>query len=279
MRLLRKAYYLLRPGQRRIARRLFYLPTDTLDTLLSRRPPLVPPKGKIFTGQGDFVTAGSDLLANIKNSCGLQPHHHVLDIGCGIGRMARPLTGFLSGKGKYEGFDVVSDGIDWCKNAYVKHQNFRFLHIPLQNDLYNLDTPAKAEHFTFPYDDGAFDLVMLISVFTHMQPGEVKRYIAEIARVLKPGRFCFATFFLITPHSEAYLSASPEPFFPHRDGDFFLHDSHVRNANIAYRMSFVSEALAVNNLSIIKHHEGWWAGKTKDACMNFQDVLVIRKPA
>lgn len=277
MKLLRKAYYFLRPGQRRVARRLFYLPADFLDRLLSRRQPLVPPKGKIFTGQGDFVSAGNDLLAHIKDNCELQPHHRVLDIGCGIGRMARPLTDFLSEKGKYEGFDVVSDGIEWCKKAYAKYKNFRFQYIPLQNDLYNLDTDKSAENFTFPYDDGSFDLVMLISVFTHMQPDEVKRYVSEIARVLKPGGFCFTTFFLITPYSEEYLSASPEPFFPYREKDYFLHDSRVKNANIAYRMSFISEALALSNLSIDKHHEGWWAGKTSDACMNFQDVLVIRK--
>ena len=37
----------------------------------------------------------------------LSPDHRVLDIGCGTGRMAIPLTSFLSKKGSYEGFDIV----------------------------------------------------------------------------------------------------------------------------------------------------------------------------
>ena len=41
---------------------------------------------------------------------GLKPDHHVLDVGCGIGRMALPLTTFLSAGGEYREFDPVGKG-------------------------------------------------------------------------------------------------------------------------------------------------------------------------
>lgn len=245
--------------------------------VFNRRPELVPPKGLIFTGQGDFVTAGNELLQNLINTCNLHKEHHVLDIGCGIGRVARPLTGYLNHKGRYEGFDVVPDGINWCKKHYKKHTNFNFKYIPLENDLYNLDSNEQAAQFSFPYDDENFDIVVLTSVFTHMQPEEVKNYLNEIARVLKPGGRCFATFFVINESSESYLDNSPNPFFPHRHGNYFLHNNRVKNANIAYRVSFIAETANKAGLKMQQFHEGWWAGRSNDECMNFQDVIVFER--
>lgn len=277
MSVFRKAYYSLGPVQRRLARRLFFLPADLVDSVTGKRNPLVPPRGKIFTGKGDFVSAGDELLGNIISTCNLEPGYHVLDIGCGIGRLARPLTGFLDEKGSYEGFDIVKDGVEWCKKHYQNYSNFNFTHIALKNDLYNLASNAGADKFAFPYPGSAFDLAALISVFTHMQPGEVENYLHEIGRVLKPGGHCFATFFLITRNSEKYLDNIHKPFFPYRHDNFFLHSKKVKNANIAFRYEYISKLAVRAGLSIKYHNEGWWAGKAKDACMNFQDVLVIVK--
>ncbi len=274
---MREFYYLLGPKQRRMARRLFYLPVDLFDSMLKRRPPLVPPKGMIFTGQGNFVAAGDILLNNLITCCNLQPENHVLDVGCGIGRIARPLVFFLNEKGRYEGFDVVENGIKWCKKHYSPFQNFSFKYIPLINDLYNLDNHQRAENFVFPYDDNSFDLVVLTSVFTHMQAGEVKNYMHQINRVLRPGGRCFATFFLITDKSENYLNKSPSPFFPYREKDFFLHNKRVKNANIAYRIEFIRDVSQEAGLKMSELHEGWWAGRSQTQGLNFQDMIVFKK--
>lgn len=277
MNLLRKIYYSLGPRQRRQARRLFYLPKDIFDTLLKRRPPLVPPKGKIFIGQGDFTATGETLMQHVIETCALKPDQHVLDIGCGIGRLARPLTIFLNEKGSYEGFDVVEEGINWCKKNYQGHPNFNFQYIPLRNDLYNLDTEQSADLFTFPYQNHSFDVVVLTSVFTHMQMEEVKNYIAEIERVLKPGGHCFATFFIINKKTETYLDKSSNPFFPYRFKHYFLHDPKVKDANIAYRHEVIEEMATAAKLSLDQFYPGWWAGKTEKSSKNFQDVIVMRK--
>ncbi|MCK7528937.1 MAG: class I SAM-dependent methyltransferase [Ignavibacteriales bacterium] len=173
-----------------------YLPSDLLRYLSFNRKTLQPPKGMIFTGSGDFVKQGETFLRYFIEYGNLKPDDSVLDIGSGIGRMAIPLTSYLSEKGKYEGFDIVKKGVDWCKKEITaRFPRFNFTHIELRNTLYNTDTEKIASDFKFPYSDEYFDFVFLISVFTHMLPADVENYLREINRVLKPKGICFATLY------------------------------------------------------------------------------------
>ena len=69
---------------------------DVFDTVRGRRPDLVPPRRLSFVGAGDFTAIGLEFLRYFQDLGGLRPTDHVLDVGCGIGRMALPLTGYLS---------------------------------------------------------------------------------------------------------------------------------------------------------------------------------------
>ncbi len=274
----RKIYYRLTPKQRFWARRLMYLPIDIYEKWTGKRDAITPPKGMIFIGPGDFKEIGEQLIENFKELGGLQPHHRLLDIGCGIGRIAIPLTKHLNEKGSYEGFDVVKMGIDWCTSKITpKYPNFKFKHIPLRNDLYNLEAEQEAGSIKFPYSDGEFDYIVLTSVFTHMQQKEVENYLKEISRVLKPKGTCFATFFVIDEKSEQHLQTTNEPFFTHKYDTYYLHDDKVKDANIAYKINFLENTLAKNNLQIAQRYDGWWAKGSKKDCHNFQDICIIRK--
>jgi hypothetical protein len=48
----------------------------------------------------------------------------------------------------------------------------------------------------FPADDSAFTLTQAWSVFTHLTQSQTEHYLREVARVLEPGGFLNATWFL-----------------------------------------------------------------------------------
>ena len=142
----------------------------------------------------------------------------MLDVGCGIGRMARVLTTVLRPPGTYDGFDVAPSGIEWCRRHYRDQPvPFRFTHVDLVNATYNPRAEATASSFRFPYDDESFDLVIATSVFTHLLPEESSNYLSEIGRVLAPAGRLFSTWFLLdSDASRAPTRTVPGPDPPRR---------------------------------------------------------------
>jgi ubiquinone/menaquinone biosynthesis C-methylase UbiE len=271
-------YYLLPTPIRLFARRLYYLPGDILDSITGKRPEGVPPRGKIFIGPGDYVQLGEKFLGYFKDLGGLQPEHSVLDIGCGIGRMALPLTGFLNTKGSYDGFDIVKSGIDWCnKHIAAKYPNFHFQFTGLYNQLYNTSDKSDASSFVFPYDDEKFDFVFLTSVFTHMMPAEVEHYINEIGRVMKPGATCMMSFFIVNCESEDLMIRQLSLInFPLNKGFYRLHSSKVNTANVvAYDEEWLLDKLEKAGLKMETIQYGQWCGRT--SYFDYKDLLLCSK--
>lgn len=262
---------------RYIARRLFYLPIDLYETFFSLKDPMVPNKGDIFIGSGDFKKQGDHLLDLVIKYTYLKPDGKILDIGCGIGRLAVPLTRYLSTNGQYNGFDIVKKGIDWCnKKIATKYPNFHFLYVDLKNDLYNLSTDREARFFQFPYPRKVFDSVVLTSVFTHMMPEDVDSYLRQIAFVMKDNGRCLATFFLLNEDVKKQMNNDEIhfKFLYHFDG-YSLMNQKVKEANIAYEEEYLLKMLEKNGLCVESIHRGKWSNGC--APLDFQDVVVLKK--
>src|SRR5271155_2970220 len=106
----------LLPGfeSRLLARRVMNIPRDTYDRVTRRRDPLIAPHGLWFVGgEEDYQLVNEEFMHYFSKLGGLQPWHHVLDVGCGIGVMAARLTKFLNPQGAYLGFDIVRVGVAW----------------------------------------------------------------------------------------------------------------------------------------------------------------------
>jgi len=146
---------------------------------------LLPPLSLRFVGDGDFLAIGEAFGKMFVEQGGLKPHERVLDIGCGVGRMAIPLTNYLISPGQYAGFDIVKEGIDWCQqNITPRFANFEFQFLDVYNGHYNPAGKLAANSVRFPYESDRFDFVFLTSVFTHMLADGIERYLCEVQRVL-----------------------------------------------------------------------------------------------
>lgn len=231
----------------------------------------VPPKRKTFIGGGDFIAVGDAFFGTLKRH-GLRADMDVLDVGCGQGRMARPMTGFL--KGRYEGFDIDKSGIDWCQTQYQDAPNFTFHHADVFNARYNKTGQVAAKDFRFPFEDNSFDRVFLTSVFTHMFKDDVENYLSEIARVLKPDGKSLMTWFLLDEVSRQ--SQHPVMNFAY-DVDDVSRTTVKSNpeAAIAFDIDFVRGLYAKYGLNIEDIEHGKWG--RPDSHFDLQDMVVAVK--
>ena len=83
------------PRLKAAIKRLLYLPLDGLDVMLGKHDELQPPRRLVYIGNGDFRKIGQNFLKHFMEVGQLQAQEAVLDVGCGIGRMAMPLTRYL----------------------------------------------------------------------------------------------------------------------------------------------------------------------------------------
>src|SRR5688572_16099054 len=77
-------------------------------------------------GAEQYKLVGRMQVDWLRDYGGLKPGDDVLEIGCGIGRIAAPLTQYLR-DGTYQGFDIVPHGIEWCRRRITsRYPNFRY---------------------------------------------------------------------------------------------------------------------------------------------------------
>jgi hypothetical protein len=82
-----------------------------VDRLRSRWRGLPPAPLRQSVGPGDFEAIGRNFAGYLTRFAGLTSSSIVLDVGCGVGRIALPLTRMLRPPGQYEGFDIAPDAI------------------------------------------------------------------------------------------------------------------------------------------------------------------------
>ena len=236
---------LLPPPLKRLLKKVYQQTVDYGELILGRRDILTPPRSQIFIGAGDFKLVGQEFKNHFITIGGLKPHEAVLDVGCGIGRMAVPLTDYLTPPGRYEGFDIVKQGISWCQRTITpRFSNFRFQ----LADVYN----------------------------THMPVRETERYIAEISRVLKPGGRCFATFFILNEESRRLMSRPESTYnFKHELDGRYIFNPADPDLGTAFDESWVMNTLARYNFEAPTVYPGSWCGR--ELKVSFQDIVVAHK--
>jgi len=104
----------------------------------------------------------------------IEPDWSVLDFGCGCGRVCR--AWHRRHKGDLHGVDLNPHLIEWSRKN-LPFGSFSGNH--LKESL--------------EFDEGTFDFVYAISVFTHLNESSQDFWLRELARVLKPGGLAYLT--------------------------------------------------------------------------------------
>ena len=239
---------------------------------------LVPPRRlRGFVGDSDFRATGDEFLQLCIQLAGLRPDERVLDVGSGIGRMARPLAGYLRPPGAYEGFDVVPQGIAWCRERYADHAHFGFQVADVRNGLYRPDAGVPAREYTFPFADATFDFAFATSVFTHLLPDEADRYLGEMARVLRPAGRLLATFFVLDAAGRHRSAPGGRLTFRHDHGDHATDSAETPEDAVAYDEGWLRTRLATHGLELDGPVRlGTWSGLPDADTRQFQDVVLAR---
>ena len=151
-----------------------------VNPLLERFP--LPPLPNITRVIGEpslerFAMGGASIFKNLEHMLAELGRTwadvpHILDWGCGAGRVTRYLIGET--ECSVTGADIDPDNIAWCRAAYP---GGLFETVPLR-------PPTLLE-------EGRFDLVIGLSVMTHLQESDQWLWLEELQRVTRSGALVF----------------------------------------------------------------------------------------
>jgi len=223
------------------------------------------------------LSAAFEFLSYFLDLGRLRPDSQVLDIGCGVGRMAYPLAHYLSPSGRYEGFDIDPRFIEVAERRFGQLPNFHFRCVDVSNGLYNRRGALDPATFAFPYPDASLDLAILASVFTHMRPPAVQHYLNELRRVLRPGGRAVASMFLLDGESASNVAQGRSRLALRHDlGGFYAQDTAQPEGAIGYDRDVVVEWLRERGFSVEAVHPGSWCGRARFT--SFQDLVAFAAP-
>lgn len=171
------------------------------------KKPKIPPTSLMFMGESTekFISIGdyhlNKAIGRIKS---LQSK--VIDIGCGYGRLAYALDR-RDFRGKYYGLDILKNHITWLqKNFTSVLPEYTFIHVDVKNDRYNKTGSISPKDFYLPPEFQSPDLVLVLSVFTHMYEDDISTYLNQIKAIMANHTLLYFTCFLLnSPANRPYL--------------------------------------------------------------------------
>lgn len=131
----------------------------------------------VVAGHSDeeaFDQSGRHTVALLDRFVGVHPTDVILEIGCGVGRVGKILSGQCS---KWIGTDISGRMLQYAAQRLTGLNNI---------ELVELATVGLQE-----IADSSVDLVYCTVVFMHLYEWDRFKYVHEALRVLKPGGRCF----------------------------------------------------------------------------------------
>ncbi len=167
----------------------------------------------------------------------------IVDIGSGCGKSAVTLRDFeYMGErfqGQYFGFDVDADMIRWCQQNFDP-EHFSFRAIDSYSAVYNPAPRSESRARLEGCEDGSVDLVMSQSLFSHLLEPELRAYVKESVRVLRPGGIMAMTFFCMDDLRALKLLGGRWRF-EHRRDAAYIENERYPEAAVAYDKAWMEQ--------------------------------------
>lgn len=226
----------------------------------------VPPPPLIFKVIGTedvqgFLDSGAGharLIREMLERNGARPEEFraILDFGCGVARLLRHFTDFR--KADLYGTDYNPELIAWCQNQ-----------LPFARFDVNKLVGGLA------HENEKFDLIYLLSVFTHLDEAQQLFWMDEFARVLKPGGYLY-----FTMHSTFQFSPrTPEEAAQYANNQLVVRMEGEAGSNMVN--TFASreyvEAKLTQRFSMLDYAPGGNLADWKTAEFQPQDSYLLRK--
>lgn len=196
----------------------------------------------------------------------LEEFEHILDFGCGCGRILVPMRAELPGA-RLSGVDIDDEALAWLR-----------LQLP-ETCLRTVDPLPP-----LPFADSLFDLVYCHSVFTHMDVDYQDRWLSELRRVAKPGAILVISFSgaeAFQKLREQWISAGADPapvsVQLEREGTLFISDDSWKDGPFPdfYHSMFHTAEYVIRHwgkLFLVRAH-------LPKGSLAFQDFVVLENPA
>ena len=224
-----------------------------------------------------FVQGGNTIADELVRFVDLGPNSTVFDLGCGYGRVAYALWA-RGHRARYVGIDILPKAIGWCQEnmSPVTNGLYEFVLLDVENSRYNPNGTVRGDQVTFDLDFQP-DVVVATSVFTHLYPTTVQRYLHEISRLLDTSGRVMATFFLINDSQQSCEDEGRSPYPLDNELTAFSRFWKLDNPLhvIGYKQDWVVEEANAAGLSVESIHLGSWCGR-QDAEV-YQDTLILRR--
>jgi SAM-dependent methyltransferase len=154
---------------------------------------------------------------------GLQPHHRLIDVGCGSLRGGVRFARYLE-KGNYFGIDLNQSLIDAGYEKELKPEGLE-QRVPRSN-LY------ATHDFDVSVFGKRFDYALALSVFTHLPLNSIRICLERLGPHMATGGAFYATVFEAKPEKPTWQSCLHQPggIVTHGDRDPY----HYRREDMAY---------------------------------------------
>jgi SAM-dependent methyltransferase len=212
----------------------------------------------------------------------------IIDFGCGHGKLAPVSVFFTHPRGEYLGIDIQESYINYCRRKYAQLPGVKFHVSKDYNPLYSPEQQravagSRSYGDDWPVTANSIDVVIAVSVFTHLQEVDAFGYVNKIYTVLKPDALAMLTCHIVEePRKQPGFIFKYNPFLASLfkfatplppSYDWFTSNPKLPESGIAVNMTGLNKLIQGKfKIEIIVRGS---ATGGKDPFP--QDVVVIRK--